>query len=81
MTEERKEFENCPMCKSGKMIPHGSTTTLMKNKYRETNKVIDELRGYKCDSCGYPEGGSQILGNVNEDQGLSEQTTTTADKS
>jgi YgiT-type zinc finger domain-containing protein len=78
MREERKEFENCPMCKSGKMVPHGSTTTLMK-KVGETNKVIDDLRGYKCDSCGYPESGSQILGNVNENQGLSEETTTTAD--
>ena len=63
------------------MVLYGSTTTLMKNKDRETNKVIDDHRGYKCDNCGYPEGGSQILGNVNEDQGLSEQTTTTANKS
>ena len=60
------------MCKIGKMVPYGSTTTLMKNKDGETNKVISDLRGYKCDNCGYPEGGRQIVGNVNEDQGLSE---------
>jgi hypothetical protein len=43
------------------MVPYGEVTTLMKNKDGETNKEISDLRGFKCDNCGYPEGDGALI--------------------
>ena len=73
MTGE-EEFQLCPNCKVGRLRPTGLTAT---SSDPQTNRVTNDLRGYKCDSCGYPEGGQAKVVAANEQAAISESTNTT----
>ena len=61
MTEE---LQTCPNCKIGKMRPTGLAAT---SRDEERKRVTSDFRGYKCDNCGYPEGGQAKVVRVEED--------------
>ncbi|HZB80013.1 MAG TPA: hypothetical protein VE264_01925, partial [Nitrososphaera sp.] len=69
-----EEFQLCPNCKVGRLRPTGLTAT---SSDPQTNRVTNDLRGYKCDSCGYPEGGQAKVVAANEQAAISESTNTT----
>ena len=53
----RKNFDTCPKCGTGKMKPTGGATSTT-SADPDTNRLTsDYYQEYKCDSCGYPEGG------------------------
>ena len=53
----RKDFDTCPKCGTGKMKPTGGATSAT-SADPDTNRLTsDYYQEYKCDSCGYPEGG------------------------
>jgi predicted nucleic-acid-binding Zn-ribbon protein len=64
----REEFDTCPKCGMGKMKPTGgaiSTTSADPDTNRLTG---DSYQEYKCDSCGYPEGGQAKAVQVSDEQ-------------
>ena len=67
-----EEFQLCPNCKVGRLRPTGLAAT---SSDPQTNRVTNDL-GYKCDSCGYTEGG-QAKVVANEQAAISESTNTT----
>jgi hypothetical protein len=69
-----EEFQLCPNCKVGRLQLTGLATT---SSDPQTNRVTDDLRGYKCDSCGYSEGGQAKVVAVNEQEAIRESTNTT----
>jgi hypothetical protein len=73
MTGE-EEFQLCPNCKVGRLRPTGLTAT---SSDPQTNRVTNDLRGYKCDSCGYPEGSQAKVVAANEQAAISESMNTT----
>ena len=71
-----EEFDTCPKCGVGKMKPTGgaaSTTTTDPDTNRLTGEYYQE---YKCDSCGYPEGGQAKAVQVSEQEGIEESINT-----
>ncbi|MFL6477107.1 MAG: hypothetical protein ACJ70Y_09040 [Nitrososphaera sp.] len=68
-----EEFQLCPNCKVGRLRPTGLAAT---SSDPQTNRVTNDL-GYKCDSCGYPEGGQAKVVAANEQAAISETTNTT----
>jgi hypothetical protein len=68
-----EEFQLCPNCKVGRLRPTGLAAT---SSDPQTNRVTNDL-GYKCDSCGYPEGGQAKVVAANEQAAISESTDTT----
>ncbi len=68
-----EEFQQCPNCKVGRLRPTGLAAT---SSDPQTNRVTNDL-GYKCDSCGYPEGGQAKVVAANEQAAISESTNTT----
>ena len=76
--EEEEEFQLCPNCKVGRLRPTGLAAT---NSDPQTNRVTNDLRGYKCDSCGHPEGGQAKVVAANEQAVISESTNTTTTSS
>ena len=69
-----EEFQLCPNCKVGRLRLTGLATT---SSDPQTNRVTNDLRGYKCDSCGYSEGGQAKVVAVNEQEAIRESTNTT----
>jgi hypothetical protein len=69
-----EEFQLCPNCKAGRLRPTGLAAT---SADPQTNRVTNDLRGYKCDNCGYPEGGQAKVVAANEQAAISESTNTT----
>ena len=69
-----EEFQLCPNCKVGRLRLTGLAAT---SSDSQTNRVINDLRGYKCDSCGYSEGGQAKVVAVSEQEAISESTNTT----
>jgi hypothetical protein len=69
-----EEFQLCPNCKVGRLRLTGLTAT---SSDPQTNRVTNDLRGYKCDSCGYSEGGQAKVVAVNEQEAIRESTNTT----
>jgi len=71
----REEFDTCPKCGIGKMKPIGGATSAT-SADPDTNRLTgDSYQGYKCDSCGYPEGGQAKAVQVNDEQeGLGESS-------
>jgi hypothetical protein len=63
------EFNDCPKCKVGKMKPTGGAAT---SNDPNTGRETGFYREYKCDNCGYPEGGYQKVAGVNEVIGANE---------
>lgn len=69
-----EEFQLCPNCKVGRLRLTGLAAT---SSDPQTNRVTNDLRGYKCDSCGYSEGGQARVVAVNEQEAIRESTNTT----
>jgi hypothetical protein len=69
-----EEFQLCPNCKVGLLRLTGLTVT---SSDPQTNRVTNDLKGYKCDSCGYSEGGQAKVVAVNEQEVIRESTNTT----
>jgi hypothetical protein len=69
-----EEFQLCPNCKVGRLRLTGLAAT---SSDPQTNRVTNDLRGYKCDSCGYSEGGQAKVVATNEQEAIREFTNTT----
>jgi Na+-translocating ferredoxin:NAD+ oxidoreductase RNF subunit RnfB len=69
-----EEFQLCPNCKVGRLRLTGLAAT---SSDPQTNRVTNDLRGYKCDSCGYSEGCQAKVVAVNEQEAIRESTNTT----
>jgi predicted nucleic-acid-binding Zn-ribbon protein len=69
----REEFDTCPKCGVGKMKPTGGAVGEA-SADPDTNRLTgDSYQEYKCDSCGYPEGGQAKAVQVNDErQGIGE---------
>jgi hypothetical protein len=70
-----EEFQLCPNCKVGRLRLTGLATT---SSDPQTNRVTNDLRGYKCDSCSYSVGGQAKVVAVNEQEAIRESTNTTS---
>lgn len=68
-----EEFQLCSNCKVGRL---GLTGLAATSSDPQTNRVTNDLRGYKCDSCGYSEGGQAKVVAVNEQEAIRESTNT-----
>jgi hypothetical protein len=72
----REEFDTCPKCGIGKMKPTGGAASAT-SADPDTNRLTgDSYQEYKCDSCGYPEGGQAKAVQVNEQEGIGKSTNT-----
>ena len=69
-----EEFQLCPNCKVRRLRLTGLAAT---SSDPQTNRVTNDLRGYKCDSCGYSEGGQAKVVAINEQKAIRESTNTT----
>ena len=69
-----EEFQLCPNCKVGRLRLTGLAAT---SSDPQTNRVTNDLRGYKCDSCGYSEGGLAKVVATNEQEAIRESMSTT----
>jgi hypothetical protein len=78
MPMSQTEFNNCPECKVGKMRPTGGAAV---TNDPQTGRGTGFQRDYKCDSCGYPEGGQAKVVAANEQAAISESTNTTTTSS
>ena len=74
MAGEEEEFQLCPNCKVGRLRPTGLAAT---SADPQANRVTNDFRGYKCDSCGYPKGGQAKVVAANEQAVISESTNNT----
>jgi hypothetical protein len=70
-----EEFQLCPNCKVGRLRLTGLAAT---SSDPQTNRVTNDLRGYKCDSCSYSVGGQAKVVAVNEQEAIRESTNTTS---
>jgi hypothetical protein len=72
----REEFDTCPKCGIGKMKPIGGATSAT-SADPDTNRLTsDYYQNYKCDSCGYPEGGQAKPVQVSEQERIAESVNT-----
>ena len=73
----REEFDTCPKCGVGKMKPIGGAASAT-SADPDTNRLTgDSYQEYKCDNCGYPEGGQAKAVQVRREQeAISESTNT-----
>jgi hypothetical protein len=72
----REEFDTCPKCGIGKMKPTGGAASAT-SADPDTNRLTsDSYQEYKCDNCGYPEGGQAKVVQVNEQEGIGESMNT-----
>lgn len=73
----REEFDNCPKCGVGKMKPTGGATSTT-SADPDTNRLTgDYYQEYKCDNCGYPEGGQAKAVQVKPQEGVIGKESTT----
>ncbi len=76
-----EEFETCPKCGVGKMKPIGGAASATSTD-PDTNRLTgDYYQEYKCDSCGYPEGGQAKVVAVNGQEGIGESVNTSRNSS
>ena len=66
----REEFDTCPKCGVGKMKPTGGGASATSADPGTNRLTGDSYQEYKCDSCGYPEGGQAKALQVNEQEGI-----------
>lgn len=72
----REEFDTCPKCGVGKMKPTGGAASAT-SADPDTNRLTgDYYQEYKCDSCGYPEGGQVKADQVKDQEGIGESMNT-----
>ena len=78
----RKEFDTCPKCGIGKMKPTGGAASST-SADPDTNRLTgDSYQEYKCDSCGYPEGGQAKAVQVSDEkEGIVESMNTSRNNS
>jgi predicted nucleic-acid-binding Zn-ribbon protein len=73
-----EEFDTCPKCGLGKMKPTGGAVSAT-SADPDTNRLTgDNYQEYKCDSCGYPEGGQAKAVQVNKPEGIVEESMNTS---
>jgi predicted nucleic-acid-binding Zn-ribbon protein len=73
----KEEFDTCPKCGVGKMKPTGGATSAT-SADPDTNRLTgDYYQEYKCDNCGYPEGGQAKAVQVNPQEGITGKESTT----
>ncbi len=65
----RTEFNKCPKCGIGTMLPTGGAATITD---LDTGTVTRDYREYKCDNCGYPDEALAKVATVNEEIGIRE---------
>ena len=72
-----EELETCPKCGVGKMKPTGGAASAT-SADPDTNRLTgDYYQEYKCDSCGYPEGGQAKAVQVSDEkEGIGESMNT-----
>ncbi len=76
-----EEFKTCPKCGVGKMKPTGGAASAT-SADPDTNRLTgDYYQEYKCDSCGYPEGGQAKAVAVKEQVGIGESVNTSRNSS
>ena len=75
----REEFDTCPKCGVGKMKPTGGAISAT-SADPDTNRLTgDSYQEYKCDSCGYPEGGQAKAVQVSDERhGIGEPSINTS---
>ncbi len=66
MSMSQTEFDNCPRCRVGRMMASTIGGAALSND-SQTGKETSFGRDYKCDNCGFPDGGHQNILGVNED--------------
>lgn len=76
MPMSQSEFNNCPKCGIGKMKPTGGAAV---SNDPNTGRETGFYREYKCDNCGYPEGGKAIVLGVNEQLNITDSPPPAAD--
>ena len=74
----REEFSKCPQCGIGTLKPTGGVAKMTDP---DTGTVTTEYREYKCDKCGYPQGGKAKVVAANEQASISESANTTTTSS
>jgi hypothetical protein len=73
-----EKFDICPKCGVGKMKPIGGAASAT-SADPDTNRLMGvNYQEYKCDSCGYPEGGQAKAVYVNEQEGIVEESRNTS---
>ena len=70
----REEFSKCPQCGIGTLKPTGEAAKMTDP---DTGAVTTDYSEYKCDECGYPQGGKAKVVAANEQAAISESTNTT----
>ena len=76
-----EEFDTCPKCGVGKMKPTGGAASAT-SADPDTNRLMgDYYQEYKCDRCGYPEGGQAKAVAANEQEGIGESVNTSRNSS
>ena len=76
-----EEFDTCPKCGIGKMKPTGGAASAT-SADPDTNRLTgDYYQEYKCDSCGYPEGGQAKAVAINEQEEIGESVNTSRNSS
>ena len=76
-----EEFETCPKCGVGKMKPIGGAASATSTDPDINRLTGDYYQEYKCDSCGYPEGGQAKAVAVNEQERIGESVNTSRNSS
>ena len=69
----RGEFDKCPQCGIGTLKPTEGTAKMTDP---DTGTATADYSEYKCDSCGYPQGGNAKVVAANEQAAISESTNT-----
>jgi predicted nucleic-acid-binding Zn-ribbon protein len=73
-----EKFDTCPKCGVGKMKPTGGAVSAT-SADPDTNRLTGgNYQEYKCDSCGYPEGGQAKAVQVNKQEGKVEESMNTS---
>jgi hypothetical protein len=69
----RGEFDKSPQCGIGTLRPTGGTAKMTDP---DTGTATADYSEYKCDNCGYPQGGKAKAVAANEQAAISESTNT-----
>jgi predicted nucleic-acid-binding Zn-ribbon protein len=73
-----EKFDPCPKCGVGKMKPTGAAASATSADPDTNRLTCDDYQEHKCDSCGYPEGGQAKAVQVNEQEGIGEESRNTS---
>ncbi|MDQ3881891.1 MAG: hypothetical protein M3249_01865 [Thermoproteota archaeon] len=74
----RGEFDKCPQCGIGTLKSIGGAAKMTDP---DTGTATADSSEYKCDNCGYPQGGQAKVVAANEQAAIGESTNTTTTSS